>query len=254
MKNRPLATAVLVTAFALAGAGCGPAPGKPGAEPEKETIRPDQVSDFSTLYSQNCAACHGDHGRDGAAISLANPVYLAYAGRQNLQRVTTSGVAGTMMPGFGKSAGGMLTDRQIAIISQGMISAWGNPASFQGQALPVYASNTTPDIQRGQAAFGAYCASCHGADATEITAKDHPGTQRLGSLVDPAYLSLISDQGLRSILVAGKPEQGMPDYRSHQGHTLTDQEITDIVAWLTSHRIATPGQVYPQPALGDKHD
>jgi cytochrome c oxidase cbb3-type subunit 3/ubiquinol-cytochrome c reductase cytochrome c subunit len=27
---------------------------------------------------------------------------------------------------------------------------------------------------------------------------------------------------------------------------MTDQEVTDTVAWLASHRIATPGQVYQQ--------
>jgi cytochrome c oxidase cbb3-type subunit 3/ubiquinol-cytochrome c reductase cytochrome c subunit len=38
----------------------------------------------------------------------------------------------------------------------------------------------------------------------------------------------------------------MPDYRSHPGHVLTDQEITDIVAWLASHRTPAPGQIYRQ--------
>jgi cytochrome c oxidase cbb3-type subunit 3/ubiquinol-cytochrome c reductase cytochrome c subunit len=27
---------------------------------------------------------------------------------------------------------------------------------------------------------------------------------------------------------------------------MTDQEVTDTVAWLASHRTATPGQVYKQ--------
>jgi cytochrome c oxidase cbb3-type subunit 3/ubiquinol-cytochrome c reductase cytochrome c subunit len=71
-----------------------------------------------------------------------------------------------------------------------------------------------------------------------------------GSLVDPAFLALISDQGLRSIIIAGQPEQGMPDWRSDvtgpQAHAMTDPEIADIVAWLAAHRVATPGQPYKQ--------
>jgi len=69
-----------------------------------------------------------------------------------------------------------------------------------------------------------------------------------GPLVDPAYLALISDQGLRSIVISGQPEQGMPDWRHHSAgpvaHSMSEQEITDVIAWLTSHRIATPGQPY----------
>ena len=81
--------------------------------------------------------------------------------------------------------------------------------------------------------------SARGAQLFEILGLD-------GSLVDPAYLSLISDQGLRSFIIAGQPEQGMPDWRSHQSasgsHALTDREITDIVAWIAAHRPATPVQ------------
>lgn len=73
---------------------------------------------------------------------------------------------------------------------------------------------------------------------------------QMGSIVDPAYLALISDQGIRSIAISGKPEQGMPDWRGSaqdsKGRALTDQEITDIVAWIASHRTTTPGQPYPQ--------
>ena len=71
-----------------------------------------------------------------------------------------------------------------------------------------------------------------------------------GPLVEPEYLALISDQGLRSIIIAGKPEQGMPDWRSAmQGegaHPLSDREISDIVAWLATHRVTAPGQPYQQ--------
>jgi len=36
----------------------------------------------------------------------------------------------------------------------------------------------------------------------------------------------------------------MPDWRSVTTQPLTDQQITDIVAWLASKRIAEPGQPY----------
>jgi hypothetical protein len=57
---------------------------------------------------------------------------------------------------------------------------------------------------------------------------------------------LISDQSLRSITIAGRPDGGMPDWRADAaGQAMTDQQITDIVAWLASKRIVNPGQPYP---------
>jgi len=239
MNLRPLILCLLACAAALSTVGCNSAPGKPGPGPA--VARPDQLHDFSTLYAQNCAACHGVNGHNGATISLANPVYIAVAGVGNIQRVTALGVPGTAMPPFALSAGGMLTDQQIAILSQQMVALWGNPSALAGIAPPVYASSTPGDSPRGQQAFTLFCARCHGADATGGHADNGVTT---GSLVDPAYLALISDQGLRSIIIAGQPEQGMPDWRHHLTRPITGQEITDLVAWLTSHRIATPGHPY----------
>jgi mono/diheme cytochrome c family protein len=218
-------------------AGCRNPPGKP--QPNNETKRPDQVLDFPTLYAKNCAGCHGDRGRNGAAISLANPAYLGVAGVANIERVTSNGVSGTMMPPFARNAGGLLTGEQIRIISEGMVAAWGKPSTLD-QGAPAYAATTTGNASRGQSSFSARCTSCHGADGEGLT----DGRQHIGSLVDPAYLALVSDQGLRSILIAGEPEQGMYDWHNYPTGPLTDAEITDIVAWLGSKRIATPGQPY----------
>ena len=234
--------------FALAFAatlisGCDSAPGKPG--PHIETTRPDQIADFHTLYAQNCEACHGVNGKNGVAVSLANPAYIAFAGEQNIQRLTAAGVPNTSMPGFGKSAGGMLTDQQLSILAQGIVQRWGNAQSLGGQTPPPYTTTATGNAGNGEKAFITYCAQCHGANGTG--AKLANGTV-VGSLVDPSYLALVSDQGLRSLIVSGQPDQGMPDWHAQKAgnatHALTDQEVTDIVAWLTSHRSSTPGSPY----------
>jgi mono/diheme cytochrome c family protein len=229
---------LLTYGTALALAGCRSAPGRP--LPGSEAIRPDQVLDFPTLYAENCAACHGEHCQNGAAISLANPVYLAYAGAADVQRITSDGVAGTLMPPFAKSKGGMLTDRQIAVLVQGMMNAWAKPAAEDGEPVPAYTASGPGKAVNGEQVFTSFCARCHGADGTGSTVA---GGQA-GSLVDPAYLALISDAGLRSILVAGQPEQGMPNYLSDGSRPLTEPEITDAVAFLAQHRTATPGQIY----------
>ncbi|MGA2437326.1 MAG: c-type cytochrome [Acidobacteriaceae bacterium] len=267
MNLRSLTLSLLACAATLSSAGCNSAPGKPGPA----VARPEQLLDFPTLYAQNCAACHGVNGRNGAAISLANPVYLAVAGVSNIQHITAIGVPGTAMPPFARSAGGMLTDRQIAVLAQGMISTWGNPSALKGCAYPAYESSGPGDVAHGKQAFADYCAQCHGADGTGgISPSRQPAGSlippalraapvRTGSLVDPAYLALISDQGLRSFILAGQTEQDAHDWRAYvcaptsttfvdrQLTNLSDfnREITDIVAWLAAHRIATPGQPYP---------
>lgn len=242
--------ALAMTAAALAGAGCGHIHGQPGPPVQ----RPDQVLDFATLYKQNCAACHGENGRNGAAISLSNPVYIALAGEARLRSTIADGVEGKLMPAFAQSAGGMLTDPQVDALAQGIVTQWGRPQQFAGVTLPPYQAASPGNAADGLKAYGVFCARCHGAAGEGGPADGQPlqpgapqpASGWLGSIVNPTYLALISDQNLRSILIAGRPDEGMPDWRGDAAQPMTDQQITDIVAWLASKRVATPGQPYPK--------
>lgn len=235
--------ALILAATVFAMTGCSRMPGRPGPGPE--VVRPEEVLDFPTLYKTNCAACHGEKGRNGAAISLANPVYLAFVGEDNLRHVTANGVPGKLMPPFTKSAGGMLTDPQINALTHGMVQEWGKADILAGQNTPPYRATQTGDAARGQQAFGTFCARCHGVAGEGSAGDNNRGAGKVGSLVDGSYLALISDQGLRSIIIAGQPDEGMPDWRADAVQPMTDQQITDIVTWLVSKRSADPGQPYP---------
>jgi len=72
------------------------------------------------------------------------------------------------------------------------------------------------------------------------------GAQPKGSaIVDDSYLALVSDQGLRTLVIAGRPDLRHPDWRGYvPGRAMTSQEVTDLVAWLVSKRAANPGQPY----------
>jgi cytochrome c oxidase cbb3-type subunit 3/ubiquinol-cytochrome c reductase cytochrome c subunit len=245
--------ALLLVAAGLALAGCSRAPGRPGPGPE--VVRPEEVVDFPTLYRQNCAACHGENGRDGVAFSLANPVYVGVAGEARLREVIAKGVSGKLMPAFAMSAGGVLTDAQVTALAHGIVEQWGNPALLAGQTPPTYQSSLTGDANHGPETYRVFCARCHGAtgEGGPADGKARPTNSDarssrsgwLGSIVDPSYLALISDQNLRSILIAGRPDEAMPDWRNDAAQPMTDQQITDILAWLASKRIANPGQPYP---------
>jgi mono/diheme cytochrome c family protein len=235
--------------------GCDSAPGRPKAGPE--VPRPEQVQDFATLYKQNCAACHGENGRQGAAVALANPEYLALAGEDTLVRITAKGIPGTLMPAFAESAGGMLTDRQVRSLVDGMMKQWGKPGTLAGQNPPAYAATAAGDAQQGQHVFATYCARCHGADGKGLTAKDAGAKtgNTFGSIVDPSYLALVSDQSLRTTTIVGIPDEGMPDWRGDAlSRAMTDKEVSDVVAWLASQRTPYPGQPYPTaPAAQHPH-
>ena len=63
-----------------------------------------------------------------------------------------------------------------------------------------------------------------------------PGA-KVGSVTEPAYLSLVSDQMLRTSILVGRPDLGMPDYRHLKlGKALTDSDVSDLVAFLSSKR------------------
>jgi mono/diheme cytochrome c family protein len=215
-------------------AACDALPGRP--TPADRPLRPAQVVDFELLYGDNCSGCHGADGRLGGARPLNDPVYLAIAGVDRLRQVTAAGVPDSLMPGFGAVAGGNLTDQQVDIIVRGMVSRWGVGARLEGVALPAYAA-APGDAQRGAAAYASYCASCHGSDGS--------GGQKGGAVADGSYLALVSDQALRSTVVCGRTDLGMPDWRSDvAGRPMSEAEIADVVAWLIAQRQKFPGQPY----------
>ena len=228
MKARVAMSAVAMVALLAA---CDSLPGKPTLA--EKPLRPSEVVDFATLYGQNCAGCHGADGLMGGARPMNDPVYLALAGRERLIALTANGVPGTTMPGFAASAGGMLTDAQIAIIADGMLQQWGAAGALRNVVFPPYAATGPGDATAGAQAYARHCASCHGTDGR--------GGEKGGSVVDAAFLRLASDQALRTAVICGRIDLGMPDWRGGaDGTRLSDQEIGDVVAWLVSKRPQVP--------------
>jgi mono/diheme cytochrome c family protein len=200
-------------------------------------IAPRSILDFSLLYARNCAGCHGPDGKGGAAIGLADPVYLAIADNATMHRVTAEGVAGTAMPAFAQHAGGMLTDSQIDAIVNGIRSRWAKAEVLGAADAPPYAAQAPGDPTRGAAVYQTFCSSCHGASGQ--------GGQRASSIVDGSYLGLVSNQGLRTTVIVGRPDLGAPDWRGDvPGKPMSPGEVSDVVAWLAAQRPQFPGQPY----------
>jgi mono/diheme cytochrome c family protein len=208
--------------------GCNSFPGRPSQA--EFPLRPSDVTDFTTLYRENCAGCHGVDGKFGAAVAMNNPIYLAIIDHTTMRRVIVEGVSGTAMPPFAQSAGGSLTDRQIDLLVAGIYKSWAG-AEDAGAGAPPYSSTVTGNPGNGAQVYAASCQSCHGPDGK--------GGPRAGSVVDPSYLSLVSNQYLRTIVIAGRPELGHPDWKhDSSGQPLTPAQVSDVVAWISSKRPA----------------
>jgi mono/diheme cytochrome c family protein len=192
----------------------------PGAPKKGGEWKPESaITNFKTLYGQNCLACHGDGATTAASLPMNFPLYLHFIPEEKLRTVIADGVPGTLMPGFAQSNGGQLAPNQIDALVAGIL-AWrtGHPPTN----LPPYEA-PLGDIAAGATAYAANCASCHGPNG-------HGGTA--GSILAPAYLGLVSDQYLRTVTVVGRPNLGMPP------SNLTDPEVANLVAWMASHRPA----------------
>jgi len=187
------------------------------------------ILDFDSLFNVNCSGCHGTDGKNGPGRILNDPLYLALVPRETLKDVILHGRPGTSMPAWAKSEGGPMTPAQIDALVDGMEKRWAKPVDFKENRPPAYQQgDAAGDPEEGRKLFLRSCFMCHG-----------PGA-RVGSVTDPSYLSLVSDQMLRTSVIVGRHDLGMPDYRNLKaGKALDGAEVTDIVAFLISKRPPT---------------
>lgn len=217
---------------AILGIASCAAPGHRSAE--DTVIRPSEVTDFRVLYAQNCSGCHGADGQGALTVGIGSPVYLAIADDATIRNVIEQGRPGTAMAAFAQKAGGMLTDAQIDVLVHGIRTRWAKPGAFDKSQLPAYAASQPGDTERGHHVFTAFCSSCHGPEGRGARA-----------IADNSYLALVSDQHLRTVVITGMPNLGMPDWKSH-AKPLSDADVTNVVAWLAAQRMPLSAQLNEQ--------
>lgn len=209
-------------------------PGQPKAV--DRPVPADQVVDFTTLYTQNCAGCHGASGRLGPAPPLNDEMFLAIVPNAVLMSVISEGRPGTPMPAFSRDNGGTLTEAQVTVLAEGLKPRWGKSLIENKERPPYSAVRGKPgdtSSARGERVFQRACAGCHGAEGQ--------GGKKAGAINHPAFLALISDQALRRYAITGRPDLGMPDHAGKAGRAsdftpLSSVEIDDLVAHLAHWR------------------
>jgi mono/diheme cytochrome c family protein len=235
-------TLVVLTACVLMATVACNAPGRPSSESQEPS--PAAVLDFTKLYAANCAGCHGPDGKTGPAVEIGSAEYLAIADDTIIRRTIANGVPGTAMPAFAQSAGGMLTSAQVDAIVTGIRTEWARADVLEGAAPPPYAATETGDARRGKDVYAVYCSSCHGPDGQ--------GGSRGSSIVDASYLSLVSDQHLRTTVIIGRPELGAPDWRGNaRGKAMSHEDISDVVAWLAEQRPQFTTEIKSKASKGE---
>lgn len=201
---------------------------EPPGKPSKPTA-PAEVTDFQTLFSENCSGCHGPEGKNGPGRPLNDPLYLAIIPRDTLKSIIENGRPGTAMPAWARSQGGPLYPDQVDALVDGMEKNWAKPVNLKGVAVPSYsAGSAAGDAAQGKKLFARNCFMCHGKGAP------------IGSVTDAAVLALASDQYVRTSIIFGRPDFGMPSFEHlNLGRALSDQDVTDLVAYVSSFRSPT---------------
>jgi cbb3-type cytochrome c oxidase subunit III len=139
-----------------------------------------------TLYTENCAQCHGADGGGGGAASPYNPdetwpapnlttIAARYENNPNITDVRQyiintleQGRPGTPMPTWGAAYGGPWNDQQIEEVTDFILSR-----QVDDTAEPQQASALS-----GQELFEGNCARCHGQDGQ--SGEGRPGPSLVG--------------------------------------------------------------------------
>ena len=174
------------------------------------------------LFSQNCAACHGNSGeggpnpaRPGDIISpISTAEFLKTRDDFSLKAIISQGQPTSGMSPFGASFGGSLDDDQIdAIVA--FLRSWESnpPVELPPEVAYVQLSITAPEIYKN------ICSKCHGKDGEGGSGP---------SLADPQFQSSSTDQVIFDAIKLGHPNTSMIGWSD----LLSEQQIQELVAYI----------------------
>ena len=109
-------------------------PGKP-TSPDDIQLKPEQVRDFAVLTNRIAQAAMVK--MEKATLRWPWPIrFTGHCKRRHDSTRHSSGIPGSLMPAFAKSAGGALTDEQIDILVREMRARWARPWKL-GETRPL---------------------------------------------------------------------------------------------------------------------
>lgn len=197
----------------------------------------------ANLYGQYCATCHGEnaggYAEGGPGPAIGNAGFLAAASDDFIFQTVKIGRRGTAMRAFSGSRGlANLSDPEIANIIAFL-------RTRGGEAPKVV--RTEADPKAGEQHFQTNCAACHQQDGTGL-----PGFAP--SIRNRDFLAIASDEFIKQTVHNGRPGTSMV-----QRPDLSDQILSDIVAYLRALPVETSVEVSVDPSkdladLGSRDD
>ena len=221
----------------------------------------------AAIYWENCSPCHGLQAEGVIGPALRDNTFIQSASDQAVASVISQGRAGTQMPAWLVTNGGALSAADIADVVA-FLRTYQNapvipsatplppeptetpapagapteePARPSNPGGPGNAVNLTGNADRGQVAFGQYCATCHGPQgrAGRPNPDSDDGAVPGINPIDPTILSsdpktfatnidLFIEHG--SVPAGTKPQIMMPPFGDNK--LLTDQQIADLIAYV----------------------
>ena len=178
------------------------------------------------LYSNHCAACHGESGNGGVGVPLALPDFQYGVTNDYLEKTIRLGRPGRIMPAFSQ-----LKDAEIkAIIKHIRQWAPGKPFKYSNKKI-------NGNIKRGKQIYVKKCASCNGANGeggsgTGVTfsrPRDFPVIAP--ALNNAGFLASAPDLMIKTVLMNGREGTPMPSFLK-QG--LSEKDINNVVSYVRS--------------------
>ena len=174
-------------------------------------VDPSSYPAGETLFSQHCAACHGDK-------------VPSAPDRESAVKIISSGGAHITMPVWGD----ILTQEQLDALVQYTYQA------SKGEGTGI-----------GATLFAQNCSPCHGQFG-----EGGPNPARAGDIILPIssaeYLKTRDDTTLRNIISFGQPDSGMSPFGDTNGGPLNDEQIDALVEYLRSWEANPPVVEPPQ--------
>jgi mono/diheme cytochrome c family protein len=183
----------------------------------------EKTVDPVVLYNRFCVNCHGDgtYGRwdrfFGRFVpAIRGPGLRAVADSEYLRTAIEHGRPGTLMPAWGKQAGG-LTDPQVTALVAYLEAGDGRPPQ---ELRPPPALKSDGNAARGGELFTQLCVGCH--------------SQLAPSLGNPVFHKAAGARFIAQTIVNGRVDTAMPAFQRPGAAGLSDDEIRDLVAHVRS--------------------